>query len=317
MKRATRAATTLAALGIAATLFAGAQARLKGRVTDSAGKPIEGATVIVTTPSLRTFKMNLKSDKKGEWGTILNDATMPYHVRIEKEGYAPAEADRKVPVGDVGEVNAQLATTAEAAGQAAAKGGAAAAPSPTEQAVLTFNEGVDLLSGGNKAGAEAKFLEAVGKNPDLPQGWQALTSLAYEKKDWAKTLEYGRKATDLDPSFGGVYGMMAKAATEAGDKTAAAEYQAKYDEANPETAESMYNKGIEAYNKKKIKEAEELLTKAVSAKPDLAIAHFWLGMASFNLNKKAAAKEHLQKYLELDPNGAEAATAKELLPLVK
>jgi tetratricopeptide (TPR) repeat protein len=79
----------------------------------------------------------------------------------------------------------------------------------------------------------------------------------------------------------------------------------------------MYNKGIDAYNKKKIKEAEELLTKAVAAKPDLAIAHFWLGMASFNLNKKAAAKEHLQKYLELDPNGAEAATAKELLPMLK
>ena len=317
MKRATRAVSALAAFGLSAALFAGAQARLKGKVTDSAGKPIEGATIIVTTPNLRTFKMNLKSDKKGEWGTIINDATMPYHVRIEKEGYAPAEADRKVPVGDVGEVNAQLSTTAEAAGQAAAKGGAPAAPSPAEQAVLTFNEGVDLLSAGNKAGAEAKFLEAVGKNPDLPQGWQALTSLAYEKKDWAKTLEYGRKATDLDPSLGQIYGMLATAATQSGDKKAAAEYQAKYDEANPETAESMYNKGIDAYNKKKIKEAEDLLTKAVAAKPDLAIAHFWLGMASFNLNKKAAAKEHLEKYLELDPNGAEAATAKELLPLLK
>ena len=306
--------TTLAAFGLTAVLFAGAQARLKGKVVDSSGQPIEGATVIITTPSLRTFKMNLKSDKKGEWGTILNDATMPYHVRIEKEGYAPAESDKKVPVGDVGEVNAQLKTAAEAGAGAS---GAPAAPSPNEQAVLTFNEGVDLLSAGNKAGAEAKFLEAVGKNPDLPQGWQALASLAYDKKDWAKTLEYGKKATDLDPSLGQVYGMMATAATQAGDKKAAAEYQAKYDEANPETAESMYNKGIDAYNKKKIKEAEELLTKAVAAKPELAIAHFWLGMASFNLNKKAAAKEHLQKYLELDPNGAEAATAKELLPLLK
>ncbi len=66
-----------------------------------------------------------------------------------------------------------------------------------------------------------------------------------------------------------------------------------------------------------MKEAEALLTKAVEAKPDFAIAHFWLGMASFNLNKKGAAREHLEKYLELEPNGAEAATAKEILPLVK
>lgn len=316
MRKATGVLAAFAAFGLASILVAGAQARLKGKVTDSSGKPVEGATITVTTPNLRTFKMTLKSDKKGDWGTILNDATMPYHVRIEKEGFAPAESDKKVPVGDVGEVNAKLLTTAEAG--AAASGSAAPAPlSPTEQAALIFNEGVDLLSAGNKAGAEAKFLEAVGKNPDLPQGWHALTTLAYEKKDWAKTLEYGRKATELDPSLGQLYGMMSAAAAQSGDKTAAAEYQARFEEANPESAETLYNKGIDFYNKKKIKDAEAMLVKAVEAKPDFALAHFWLGMASFNLNKKAAAKEHLEKYLELDPNGSEASTAKELLPLLK
>jgi hypothetical protein len=49
----------------------------------------------------------------------------------------------------------------------------------------------------------------------------------------------------------------------------------------------------------------------------MAMGHYLLGMVSFNLNKKAAAKEHFQKYLELDPNGKEAATARELLPLLK
>ncbi|HEV8609236.1 MAG TPA: tetratricopeptide repeat protein [Thermoanaerobaculia bacterium] len=316
MRKATRASMALAAFGLAALVFAGAQARLKGKVTDSSGKPIEGASVTITTPNLRTFKMTLKSDKKGDWGTILNDATMPYHVKIEMEGYAPSEADKKVPVGDVGEVNAKLMTTAEA-GAAAGGKTVPAPPSPTEQAALTFNEGVDLLSAGNKAAAEAKFLEAVGKNPDLPQGWHALASLAYDKKDWAKTLEYGQKALDLDPSINSLYGMMSTAAAQSGDKKAAAQWQAKFEEANPDTAETLYNKGIDSYNKKKIKEAEALLSKAVEAKPDFALAHFWLGMTSFNLNKKAAAKEHLEKYLELDPNGAEAATAKEILPLLK
>jgi Tfp pilus assembly protein PilF len=315
MRNANRAVAALAAFGLAAVLTAGAQARLKGRVSDSAGKPIEGATITVTTPNLRTFKMTLKSDKKGEWGTILNDATMPYHVRIEKEGYGAAESDKKVPVGEVGEVNANLASTAEAS--AAAGAAAQAVASPADQAAFAYNDGVDLLSAGNKAGAEAKFLEAVGKNPDLPQGWQALATLAYEKKDWAKTIEYGQKAVDLDPTLGKMYGIMASAAAQTGDKKAAAEWQAKFEEANPETPEALYNKGIDAYNKKKIKDAEVMLLKAVEAKPDFALAHFWLGMASFNLNKKAAAKEHLEKYLELEPQGSEADTAKELLPLVK
>jgi tetratricopeptide (TPR) repeat protein len=316
MKKLTRTLTALAAFGFAVVLFAGAQARLKGRVTDTAGNPIEGVTITLTTPNLRIFKVNLKTDKKGEFGTIVNDATMPYHLKFEKEGFVPSEADKKIPVGDVGVVDAKLQSTAEA-GQAARGRGAAAGPSPTEQAALVFNEGVDLLTAGKKAEAEAKFLEAVGKNPDLPQGWQALAVLANEKKAWAKTLEYGQKALELDPSLTALYGTLANAATQSGDKKAAAEWEAKYAEANPDTPEMLYNRGVEAYNNKKVKDAEALLTKAVEAKPDFAIAHFWLGMASFNLNKKGAAREHLEKYLELEPNGAEAATAKEILPLVK
>ena len=313
MKKTT--ALAAAAFAVAVFVFAGAQGRLKGKVTDSAGKPIEGVTVTVTTPALKTFKMSLKTDKRGDWGTILNDATIPYHMRFEKEGYAASEADKKVPVGDTGIVDVQLLSANEAA--AAGAGGGRAEPSPSDQAAITFNEGVDLLSAGNKTAAEAKFLEAVGKNPDLPQGWQALATLAYEKKDWAKTLEYGRKAIELDPAQNQTYGMLAAAAEASGDKTAAAEYKAKFEEANPDTPEVLYNKGVDAYNKKNVKEAEGFLTKAIEAKPDFALAHFWLGMTAFNQNKKALAKTHLEKYLELEPNSAEAATAKEILPLLK
>ncbi len=219
MRKTIRAFAALVAFGIASFALAGAQARLKGKVTDASGNPVDGATVTVTTPNLRLFKVTLKSDKKGEYGTILNDATIPYHLKFEKDGFVPMEVDKKVPVGDVGVVDAKLQSTTQAAGHAAAA--APAALSPTDQAALKFNEGVDLLNAGNKPGAEAKFLEAVGKNPDLPQGWQALTTLAYEKKDWAKTLEYGQKAVELDPSLKQIYGILASAAQQSGDKKAA------------------------------------------------------------------------------------------------
>lgn len=307
--------TAVAGFGFAAILSAGAQARLTGKVTDSAGKPIQGVNVTVTTPNLGTLRIVLKSDKKGQYGTVLNDATMPYDVKFEKEGYVAWQTKKKVPVGDIGVVDAKLLKPSEAG--APAVGTAPAAPSGNEQAALAYNAGVDLLNGGDKAGAEAKFQEATTKNPDLPQAWQALTQLAYDKKDWAKTLQYGQKAVELDPSVGAVYAMLATAATQAGDKKAAAEWQAKYDEANPDSPEILYNKGVQAYNKKKLKEAEGFLTKAVEAKPDFALAHFWLGMTSFTLNKKTPAREHLQKYMELEPNGSEAATAKEILPLLK
>ncbi len=315
MKITIRAAAALGALFAAGFLYAGAQCRLKGSVTDSAGAPLEGVSVVLTTPNLTTFKMAVKTDGKGQYSSILPDCTMPYHISFEKEGFVTQGVDKKIAVGDQAEINMKLGKPSEMR----AGPGAAPAPQPSgsDQAVMAFNSGVEAMNAGDKAGAEAKFLEAVKKNPDLPAGWQALAQLAYEKKDWAKAVEYGQKAVDLDPSQTGLYSMLAEASKAMGDKKGAAEWTARYAEANPDSPEILYNKGIEAYNKGKMKDAEAELTKAVAAKPDFANAHFYLGMAAFNQNHKAAAREHLQKYLELDPNGKEAATAKELLPLLK
>lgn len=317
MRTKIRIAAALAAFLTAGFLHAGAQCRLLGVVTDSAGAPVEGVSVLVTTPSLTTFKLAVKTDGKGSYGTLLNDCTMPYHVRFEKEGYAPYDVDKKIPIGDMGKIDTQLMKTSEAAAKAAPGAPAAPAPSGNEQAIIAYNEGVEALNAGDKAGAETKFLDAVKKNPDLPAGWLALTQLAQEKKEWAKVVEYGRKATDLDPTQTNVYAVIAEASRQMGDKKGAEEWTARYAEANPDSPEILYNKGIELYNKNKLKDAEAMLTKAVEAKPDFADAHFWLGMSAFTLKKYPIAKEHLQKYLELDPNGKEAGTAKEILPLLK
>jgi tetratricopeptide (TPR) repeat protein len=316
MKNTMRMAAALVAFLAPAMLHAGAQCRLLGTVTDSSGAPVDGVTITVTTPSLGTFKQTLKTDAKGKYSIVLNDCTMPYHIAFEKDGFAKASEDKKIPINDQGVVDMKLLKTTEVK---AAPGAApaAAAPSSTDQAVMAFNLGVDAMNQGDKATAEAKFQEAVKKNPDLPAGWQALTSLAYEKKDWAKTIEYGEKAVDLDPTLTNLYPMLADAARQSGDKKAAADWSAKYAEANPDSPEILYNKGIDAYNKGKMKDAEASLTKAVAAKPDFANAQFYLGMASFNLNHKDSAREHLQKYLELEPNGKEAGTVKEILPLLK
>jgi tetratricopeptide (TPR) repeat protein len=305
------AVTALAGLAVAAAMLAGAQARLMGRVTDTEGNPIEGATVTVTTPNLGTFKLTLTTDRKGQYGTIIADATMPYHLKFEKEGYAAFEGDKKIPVGETGGIDAKLRKASEA------QPAAAPPPSPGDAAVAAYNEGVDLLNAGKTDAAEKKFLEAVRKNPDLPAPWKALTIIAYNRKDWAHTLEYGDKATELDPSLSTLYAMMAEAARQSGDKKAAAEWEARNAEANPDKPETLYNKGIEAYNQNRMKDAEVSLSRAIQVRPDYALAHFWLGMAQINLKKSADAKSHFQKYLKLDPKGSEAETAREMLSVLK
>jgi tetratricopeptide (TPR) repeat protein len=300
----------LAALAIAAAGIAGTQGRLTGVVTDQDGKPIEGVVVTVTTPNISSFKLTTKTDKKGQYGAIVNDATIPYRLHYEKDGFAPHDEQKKLSTVEVTAVDVKMQKPTVAAAPAAAM-------STADQAAVAYNEGVEKMKGGDTAGAQAKFEEAAKKNPDLPQAWQALTVLAYQKKDWAKVLDAGQKATDLDPTLTSLYQMMAIAAEQSGDKKAAAQWQAKHAEANPDTPEVIYNKGVEALNAKKMQEAADQFSKAIEVKPDFALAHYQLGIVSLNLKKNADAKEHLQKYLELDPNGKEAETAKELLGLLK
>jgi tetratricopeptide (TPR) repeat protein len=317
MKILMRLSAAMAILLMSLPASAGTQGRVTGRVTDSAGNPVEGVTVTVTTPSLKSFKLTSKTGADGKWATIVNDATIVYSIHFEKDGFAPADQlNRKFSTIDITTVDQKLLKPSEAP-RAAGAAAAPAAPSANEQGTLAYNAGVDLMNGGDRAGAKAKFLESVTKNPDLPQGWRALASFAHEDKDWAHVIEYGQKATDLDPSMTRIYGLMADAAAKTGDKKAAEEYRKKYEDANPDTPEILYNKGVDAYNKKNWKDAEDFLTKAATAKPDFALAHYYAGLAAMNAKHNAAAKEHFQKYLELEPNGSEAGTVKELLPLVK
>jgi Tfp pilus assembly protein PilF len=55
----------------------------------------------------------------------------------------------------------------------------------------------------------------------------------------------------------------------------------------------------------------------VAADEKFAAAYYELGMIYVRASKNADAKTNLEKYLQLEPNGKEAATAKEMLKYVK
>src|SRR5271169_7112995 len=89
----------LALLLLPATLQAVQQGRITGKVTDGKGESLADVKITITTKFLGNFKVEMKTDKAGKWGTILNDATMVYHYRFEKEGFLPFEQDKKVSIG--------------------------------------------------------------------------------------------------------------------------------------------------------------------------------------------------------------------------
>jgi len=254
--------------------------------------------------------VELKTDKSGKWGTILNDATIVYHYRFEKQGYLTVEQDKKVPIGESEVLDVQLLTQTQAVEKGVVK--------PVEDPFTTnYNAAVEAYQAGDFDAALAKAQEAIKLGPDKANAYNLGATIALKKKDWDQTIALGEKSLALEPDNTPLVGMLMDAYRAKGDKAKAAEYEKKYIAANPDQPEVLYNQAVELYNKNDFKGAEPLLRKVVEGKPDFAKAHYLLGMSCVNLNKIPDMKKHLSEYLRLDPKGSDAGTAKEMLDAFK
>jgi Tfp pilus assembly protein PilF len=75
----------------------------------------------------------------------------------------------------------------------------------------------------------------------------------------------------------------------------------------------LFNEAARLINAGKDAEAEPLLKQAITIDDKMAMAYYELGMVYVRGGKSADAKTNLTKYLELDPKGRDADTAKEML----
>ena len=107
--------------------------------------------------------------------------------------------------------------------------------------------------------------------------------------------------------------ILADSYTLTGNKEKAAQFKSKVP-VNPATA---FNEAAKAINAGKDADAEPLLKQAIGANPKFAMAYYELGMVYVRSGKSAEARTNLEQYLALEPNGKEAATAKEMLKYVK
>jgi len=308
---------SLACLGAALVLLLSAgsavaqsQARIMGKVTDGKGAPLADVKVTITTKSLGNFKLELKTDADGKWRTILNDSTVVYHYKFEKQGYMGVEQDKKVPIGGAEALDVQLLTQE----QAVEKGVVKVVVDPF---VLAYNGAVEAYQANDLDGAWAKAQEAVKAGPEKASGYDLAAKIAIARKDWDSVIAMGEKSMSLEPDNPPLMGSLMEAYRAKGDKAKAAEYEKKYIAANPDQPDVIYNQAVDFYNKGNFKEAEPRLLKVVEAKPDHAKAQYLLGMCSVNLNKIPQMKKAFAEYLKLEPKGADAGTAKEMLDAFK
>ena len=298
-------------LGFAANAFAGAEARLTGKILDAeTKKPIGGVTVNLEAIEGKTVKQKTNSKADGTFAVFVLDGTIRYKFTFSAPGYQTVEETVKLKLGETTEK--ELLMVKLGAITSAAPSAAAQLPQ-SDPGVAAYNAGASLANAGDIPGAIAKFEEAVAAKPDLLAGWSALAKMYNKQQNYAKAIEAAGKVLEIDDSDTDMIRVQAQAYAATGDKAKAAVLEAKL----PKNPSQLFNDAAKAINAGDDTAAEKLLKQAVEADAEFAQAHYELGMIYVRTGKSAEAKAALQKYLTISPDGKDAATAKEMLNYLK
>ena len=295
-------------IAAAGSAFAGSEARMQGKVVDGATKlPISTAQIKLEAVEGKTVRQNAKVKPDGTYAVFVLDGTIRYKFTVSAPGYDPFEETLKMKLGENEKHDFTLL-------KVGSKGTAsAAAVEKADATVEAYNQGAALANEGDLAGAVKKFEEAVAAKPDMLAAWGALAKTQLRAKNYAKAAEAAAKVLDIDDSDMDMLSVQFQAYTALGDKANAAKASAKL----PKNANGLFNDAAKLINAGDDAGAEKLLQQAIAADDKFAQAHYELGMIYVRSGKSAEAKAALTKYLELDPNGKDAATAKEMMNYLK
>jgi tetratricopeptide (TPR) repeat protein len=300
------------ALSVAAPVNAQSTGMVRGTVRDAQGQPVDGATVKIDMASGTSRHFETKSNKKGEFVQI----GLPpgdYKVVAEKDKVPSNEAGGRVSISRPLDVNLVLG----------AGGPSKEVAAKTAELKKTFEEGVEASRAGNHDEAIAKFQAAAAINDKCFDCYYNIGYSYAQKKEYDKAEEAYKKAVELKPDYSEAYSGLANVynaerkfdlAAEASQKAMGSASGLAGGAGNPD---AMFNQGVILWNAGKIPEAKKQFEAVVAAKPDHAEAHYQLGMALVNEGNLQGAAAEFDKYLQLAPNGPNAATAKSLLAQLK
>jgi Carboxypeptidase regulatory-like domain/Tetratricopeptide repeat len=185
------------------------------------------------------------------------------------------------------------------------------------------------------AAKKTKFGEATGfyekALPELSDNTALLTKLemaGFLTQGYGQAEKYARMIVEKDPANTTSWLMIAELEVQKGNLAAGKEALEKVP-AEKITDPTVYmNLGIVCYNKNKPADAEQYFSKAIEKKNDLSEGYYYRGLARYQISasmkdkqaasaKRGEAKADFQKYMQIDPNGKDAETVKELLKSLK
>jgi len=342
-----RHALTLAIIpAMSISLTAQITGGIQGKITDKAGKPIPGATVVL----LRSGTNVTKEVKTKENGTyfLAGVFSSEYEISFKADGFVTTKKVDRIPMGgflsqdvtlytpeQAQEENSKTDPKAKAENEAAKSGNAGAAAYNEAIALYgsqKFNEALPLLET-----AFTSYQEALTKTKDETTKAAAESALSTVQRVYGVTLfEVGKtdetrkvelwkkseglllevlpKLPETNPqNLVPVLKTLQALAEDKKDQANVAKYQTVIDRVEPPNPKVDYNKAVDAFNEGKLKEAKDYLDRSLQKDPKFAKAYYLLGMVEYSNSNLKATKTCLLKYLELEPAGDKASDVKAML----
>ncbi|MDA8017342.1 MAG: tetratricopeptide repeat protein [Thermoanaerobaculia bacterium] len=186
--------------------------------------------------------------------------------------------------------------------------------SGTDDAAFLYNEGVESLKVGDLVRGTERMESALRIDPDLQAARKALAIAYINLREWQKALDNAEAFLAQDPSDVTVMKIRLDGYRGLGDEAKAMEALKAVAAADPtvlikgymETAKNKFDQGDAAGALADLQQIQAI-------QPDHGDSLYLIGLCFINLEQVDKAKETFARLLEVDPNNANAATAKDMM----
>lgn len=282
------------------------QGRLAGKITDEAGKALEGVVVTATLPSSQNRgPVAQKTNAKGDWsiGGITGGSWV---LEFTKDGYVtrtitvPVSEGNRLPPGTF--VMEKVVVVVD--------------PNDVIKERLTVAAG--MMAARQFAEARAIYEALAAQYPTVKQFKPLLARAHHGEGNTNKAIDVLKEAVAADPDQVEVAVLLGTLLIETDRMAEGQAVLSAIDAAKITDPTIFVNIGISLINDKKPADAIIWLTKGVTTFPNDPSAYYYRGISHLSLGDTASAKTDLTKFVSIAPaDASELATAKKILETIK
>jgi Tfp pilus assembly protein PilF len=303
MKKTIRIALLLAlAAGLASAQSYRGQGRLRGKVTDEAGRPLEGVTVRVFSVRGQSG-FEVKTNAAGEW-TANYIRGGGYNLDFVKPGYEPRSISTSIP--ERTDNPPVEVTLKKAAG------------------LMITDELKAELEAGNRLFEEKKFEEAcklyedlLAKNPDVYVLYKNVGNCRFELQQYDLAEAAYRKVLEKEPQNPDIMLLIGNCYANRDLPEQAMEWYNKIEFEKITDPTVLFNIGLSFTKQSRFEDALRYYKRSVEVQKDFLDGLYQLGLTYLSLGKNAEAIPPFEEYLKIDPGSPRADQVKNFLEFLK